>query len=465
MAYGDNRQTDVSDTFDTEIDGNWDRGPGDWEDYVWATGGFVNAASNDQSGANSYTGRTHADDQWCKVTVNAQDGGSYLSANARHVGGAAEAMYSATAAEAEDEYQIYEFEEGIGGGIIAGATASPGGELPFGAGDYVVIECEGTRISLGSNAGGADAEKIETSDGTLTEGDIGLGGYEGGDETATDITAFEGGDIAAGGNLEVTATLATLDIAKEDSAVNATLEVAATLATLTIAKQDAVITYPRNITATLATLDMAAVNATMNMSREVVATLATLDIAKEDATVDTSSDLNVSATLATLDIAAVNASANATRNITATLATLTLSDEDAVITLPRNITATLATLDIAAANATMNMGRNVDATLATLTYADLDAVVSSSIHRNITATLATLTMLGYSTSMNATRNITATLATLDIAKEDATVVRARNIVATKAALSIVAHNTLINGVGAVLIQARRSLLTMIGRRR
>jgi len=199
MAYGDDRQVVASDTFDSSIDGNWDNGPGDWGTYVWASGGFVNLFDEDESCAMSYTGASFADNQWAKSTAQSQDSGSYLSAHARHQGGAAEAMYSATAAAAEDEYQIYEFTEGLGGGSPV-ASVGHGGELPFSAGEYIVIEVEGTTIRLGSNAGGSDAQKVTHTDNTLTSGDPGVGGYEGSSAAATDVTAFEAGDIAAGGS-------------------------------------------------------------------------------------------------------------------------------------------------------------------------------------------------------------------------------------------------------------------------
>ncbi len=196
MSYGEKRQLDVSDTFDTEIEGaNWENGPGDWDSYTHVGSGFINVTNSNSSSAMNYTGFNAANDQWAKTICNAQHSGSYLSAGSRTAGGTAEAVYTATAAAAESQYQIYEFLEAIGGGIID--WVSDGGELPLTAGEYVVIENEGTTIRCGGNASGSDVEKVSTTDPTLTDGYITLGGYES-DPADTDITAFEGGDLFAG---------------------------------------------------------------------------------------------------------------------------------------------------------------------------------------------------------------------------------------------------------------------------
>lgn len=198
MPYGDDRQTDVTDTWDTSISGSWANGYGDWGTYTHVGSGFINVNTEDESCAMRYDDFTPTDDQWGKVTVDSQDAtGSYISAGGRLQDGAAEASYTATVSSEDDEYQLYEFTEGMGGGVVA-STSDPGSEIPFGSGDFIVIECRGTTILVGSNAGGTDAQKISHTDSTLSSGKIGIGGFEDDDAASSDYTAFEGGDIDAG---------------------------------------------------------------------------------------------------------------------------------------------------------------------------------------------------------------------------------------------------------------------------
>lgn len=199
MAYGDNRSEVASDTFGSSIDGNWSNGDGDWAALVWITGGHVgfNNGGGGTDGSIRRSAGTYADDQYARTTVQSHSGNSWVGAAARMQSGTDESAYVGFVQGSEDDYEIVEYNSSFGFSALA-STTDPGSEIPHSSGDIVTIEAEGTTIRMGSDQTGSDAQKVTTTDATLSSGDPGLVLFcANGNESNNYATAWSGGDISA----------------------------------------------------------------------------------------------------------------------------------------------------------------------------------------------------------------------------------------------------------------------------
>jgi len=197
MAYGDNRTSVATDTFDSEISASWENGGGDWGTFDWVTGGHVQISTSGATGAIRRNSEAFADDQYSKVTVNAQTtGGSWIGAAVRMQAGTDESAYVGYADGDNTLFAIYEVSSAFGFTSLADTSGT--GDIPLSAGETLTLEAEGTTLRFGSDADGADGQEVSTTDATLASGDPGASIYTT-DVVSTRITAWEGGDIGAAG--------------------------------------------------------------------------------------------------------------------------------------------------------------------------------------------------------------------------------------------------------------------------
>ena len=192
MAYGENRTSVATDTFDTEISANWDNGPADWGTLAFVAGGHISPTSSATDAAIRWNANSFNSNQYSKVTVQAHTSGgtsAIIGATVRMAAGSTdESSYLGYAEQAQ--YSIYEVDSVFGFGLLA---SSADASLPMTVGETLTIEVEGTNFRLGSSASGSDIEELTSSDGTISSGIAGVTLYENG--ANAEVTAWEGGDI------------------------------------------------------------------------------------------------------------------------------------------------------------------------------------------------------------------------------------------------------------------------------
>jgi hypothetical protein len=108
--------------------------------------------------------------------------------------GTDESAYIAYIDSDVDEYTIYETNSAFSFGLLNNVAWST---HPAETGDTVSIEVEGTDIRLGTAEGGADTERLTTTDATITGGDPGLSLFANADVANSQITSWLAGDIGA----------------------------------------------------------------------------------------------------------------------------------------------------------------------------------------------------------------------------------------------------------------------------
>jgi len=221
-----------------------------------------------------------------------------------------------------------------------------------------------------------------------------------------------------------------------------------------------------DLTATLVNVAVADVNTSINATRNLTATLVNVTAADVDATINATRDLL--GTLVDVAAADVDAVVNATRNLTATIVDAVVADIDATVGFGADldVTATLVDLAVADIDAATNLSHLLLANAINVSVADVDATVGLDL--DVTASLVDISVADLGASVGLSRNLTATLTNLSVADIDATVATNLHLLASEAAVLVAALNatvTLAGEEGAVDIQVRRALLTLIGHRR
>jgi len=196
MAYGDFRIPLFTDTFDSEISSSWTQGHGDWDTWEWVSGGHIQPAATDTDAGMYRNDISPANNQYIVATVGTPAGGTtnWWEAYVRSATGTDESCYccgwdntSGTFA-----YNIWEVDSAFGWtGLAEEATGDT-----LGTGNTISIEAVGTTIRMGTDEGSGDAQRLVTSDATLSSGEVGVACY--GDKTELRFTAVSGGNI--GGN-------------------------------------------------------------------------------------------------------------------------------------------------------------------------------------------------------------------------------------------------------------------------
>lgn len=201
MAYGDNRSAVASDTFDASISASWTAGEGAWDNIVWATGGHFTvgvAGSGFGSSLRRNTG-TYANNGYSSITIQTLSGAAHNQIGAIVRKQASTAGYygvvSSNSIYDAQRYELFEL-DGSNGYTLLTASGTPGA---FSAGNTVTLEAEGTTLRLGTNEGSGDTQRLTTTDATLSSGWPGIAAVADTAATQCQGTAWEGGDITAGG--------------------------------------------------------------------------------------------------------------------------------------------------------------------------------------------------------------------------------------------------------------------------
>lgn len=174
--------------------GNWENGGGVWGDLQYASGGHIEPTTATTLSSARRTAESYSGNQYSKVTIQTFSGAASIGAICRLQAGADERCYLGEAAGSEDNYGIYEIEADVNANQLA-ATTDPGGEIPLTTGETVTLEVEGSTLRLGCNSSGSDAQKVTTTDVTLTAGEPGVYLYHDTAIANSQITAWEAGNI------------------------------------------------------------------------------------------------------------------------------------------------------------------------------------------------------------------------------------------------------------------------------
>lgn len=185
----------ASDTFDSSISSEWSAASQDGGLPTWVTGGHADVSG----GLTRRNVGTYSDDQYSKIVI--QNHG--ISAGNISVIGCGVRMqstgdfYSCSVVSVNNYgaphcYEIIHW-EGTGGVILA--TAGTAHDLN--AGDIVVLEVEGDTLTMFTDEGSGEVERVSITDSNVTSGRPGVSGYaESGDPAL--ITSWEGGDLTSG---------------------------------------------------------------------------------------------------------------------------------------------------------------------------------------------------------------------------------------------------------------------------
>ncbi len=194
----------ASDTFDSSIDSSWDNGPGGFGTLSFQTGGHIKADSVDTRSALRRNTGTYDDDQYSIITIQAHgDGDSFntIGPIARYQAGTTQQCYAGEILATNTIISVgNRIQEYPSSGSPTELT-SGGVDRDLSAGDTVVLEVEGSTITMFSNeSGGGETQLLQTTDSTITGGRPGVYiSYDVSADTDCMITAWSGGDLVADG--------------------------------------------------------------------------------------------------------------------------------------------------------------------------------------------------------------------------------------------------------------------------
>jgi hypothetical protein len=208
MAYGDSLSPVASDAF-TSIGGDWEQGPGNFNPMS-VTGGDAHPTSGGSQSAIRRITETFADDQYSQAISGGQTQG--LSGVVVRMAAAGNACYIGTSRQFDSNWTLMEYNtSGPPTGFSLIASNATNWAL-LADGDMIRMEAEGTELRFGSDRTGTDFERINTTDATLTTGDVGIYGL-GAVGTNNRFDSWEGGDISAeAGGVEIAVPAGALTI-------------------------------------------------------------------------------------------------------------------------------------------------------------------------------------------------------------------------------------------------------------
>ena len=376
MAYGDNRSEVASDTFDSSISASWDNGYGDYETLSWVTGGHVEpSAAFGEPGMRRNTG-TYADDQYSRITINAfSSSASEIWAMARCASGATdESCYAAVNTANGSQHAINEINSSLGITTLTSSNTDP--DNP-GSGDILTCECEGTTIRSGDTMNGGDAQRLTTTDATLTGGRPGLLAFTAGATSATRITAWSGGDISA--DLNVSVGVATLEVATFAATVANDRNVSVGVEALSVQTFAATVSNDRNVSVQSEGLVLQTFAASITSDREAVTGTAGLSLQTFQASISSNSDLEVSVGVASLSLQTFPASITNNREVSVGVEALSLQTFAATITSDRDVAAGLASMNLQTFAASITSDREVLVGAEALQLQTFAATISSPV--------------------------------------------------------------------------------------
>lgn len=173
------------------ISSDWENGGGDWGPFTWLPGGYIDAPNDDDGGLRRNL-ESFVNDQYSIVTVqNHTTNDDWVGAAVRMASGTDESCYICYYDTKDNDYSIWECNSVF---FFSEIASTSNDTTALQAGDTVTAEIEGTTIRCGTNEGSGDAQRITTTDATITSGNPGIVTFE---DLAGDIqfTAWSGGDI------------------------------------------------------------------------------------------------------------------------------------------------------------------------------------------------------------------------------------------------------------------------------
>lgn len=199
MAYGEKRNPVYTDLFDTSISGSWANGEGGWNSCAWNAGaggeGVVRTGIAGSGSAMRYASSLSAD-QYVTVKLNtlsaADDNEAGPQARAQ-VGALGSYEFLVTSAGGAGNKYILNVMDNAGSETLLANSGTPGAGAQ---GWTATIECEGTTIRCGTSEGGADTQRLTTTDNTWSTGRGGIQVYAQSNTSRSEVTAFEAGNIA-----------------------------------------------------------------------------------------------------------------------------------------------------------------------------------------------------------------------------------------------------------------------------
>jgi hypothetical protein len=195
MAYGDNRTTVETDTFDSSIDSEWTNGPDLWSTQTWVTGGVVEPSSGGASCMITRNDAAHANDQYAIMTISAFGTNSEMGIQLRGGTTITRCYVAYCDSINPNRYQMIDVAED-GGSTSLMSDSGFGGSLS--SGDTVTFEAEGSTLRMGTNEGSGDTQRgSDQTDSTWSDGEPGAFCLESSTPANSRYTAWEGGDIGA----------------------------------------------------------------------------------------------------------------------------------------------------------------------------------------------------------------------------------------------------------------------------
>jgi hypothetical protein len=203
------RRTLASDSFPSSISASWTNGDGDYDALSWISSGVVRASLVGNDCSMRRTGEAYPNDQWSQITVGTLQDASGIyrdqSAGCRLKSGTDESGYWGNVAcrvgGVQPKYGISEVDAAFGFTTLASTGTVSGTAIP--PGTKITLEVIGTAITLYTDEGGVDTNRLSTTDATITSGAPGIKIYV--DTTAGElvnsaVAAWAGGDFGTNAN-------------------------------------------------------------------------------------------------------------------------------------------------------------------------------------------------------------------------------------------------------------------------
>jgi hypothetical protein len=219
-------------------------------------------------------------------------------------------------------------------------------------------------------------------------------------DVSTNVDALTISEQAATVSLgiNVSTNVDALTISEQAATVSLDVDIATNIDSLTISEQAATVSLGINVSTNVDALTISEQAATVALNVDVATNLDTLVITEQQAIITTGNDVNVAATTDALVISEQSATISLDRDVATNLDTLVVTENQASITLAVNVSTNLDTLTISEQAATVVYDVDVAASLATLTISEQAAAITG-IATNITTTLATVTLTNYAANV------------------------------------------------------------------
>lgn len=189
-----NRIPAFTDAFPSSISASYDNGPGDWSPLTWSSSSVVRPSGLDEDCQIVRNDGNYGRAQWAQIVGLALSATGYnmMGASVLHAGGANEACYfgAVIGFSGDAKYKIIEIDNSFS--FVDLAAAGTGGAVSSGAVVTTEVDEFGV-ITLFTAEGGADTQRVQATDATLTSGRPGANLLGELSTTASGLSQFSGG--------------------------------------------------------------------------------------------------------------------------------------------------------------------------------------------------------------------------------------------------------------------------------